>query len=577
MKFLYRGIPLYPLFFQYNFYIQWSNSLILLTQMKQPSYILLLSYILLQVNYSCSAQKNVLYYDYPSNYTWPDSTSYYLIQGIFVWGKLNKELQYVDRLLIVADRLEKAGKIDASLTWYQFTNLYTYNNKRKRMFVFQRLSHLLKLKGAYKEAFEMHYQAMDLAEDKVTQTLLKVNISNIYRYMSNYPRAIQILDSAIGRLKDDPYSLSLVYSNLATTYSYMRDYTNSLAYNKLGYETYLKIPQDQRNDEVDNQESIFLTNIAANYLDLQQPDSAFVWLDQLKNYEGKQFNELRTGTLIVWGEYYGQKKEFKKAIQSVTSGLAKAQQSGYLYIIRSAYINLSEIYKAQGKFEKSLFYYKEFIALNDSIVSTRNIHKIQQLEIDFINAQNNTVRAKKEMQILMQTAALKARNLQTVLLLLTVVSLVIIVIISVKRHIYKQKLLKEIIVNSENEKKIAKIFAGIKGEEKERVRIARELHDGVVSEVLALKLNLKAMELQFNGIKNTDNFRNALVQSEEIALKLRQTAHNMMPIQLTEQGLYNTIGTFLKRISNGHIHFTYQCYGNLPSIKVNSSVVFKRP
>jgi signal transduction histidine kinase len=172
------------------------------------------------------------------------------------------------------------------------------------------------------------------------------------------------------------------------------------------------------------------------------------------------------------------------------------------------------------------------------------------------------------MQILMQTAALKARNLQTVLLLLTVVSLVIIVIISVKRHIYKQKLLKEIIVNSENEKKIAKIFAGIKGEEKERVRIARELHDGVVSEVLALKLNLKAMELQFNGIKNTDNFRNALVQSEEIALKLRQTAHNMMPIQLTEQGLYNTIGTFLKRISNGHIHFTYQCYGNLPSIKV---------
>lgn len=535
--------------------------------MKQLQYILIFLCLFLQAGYSCRAQNNTLYFDYPRNYSWSDSTPYYLAQGSFLWGKLNEDLKFIDRLLIVADRLERVGKIDASITWYQLTNLYTYNNKEKRLFVFQRLSHLLKLKGAYKEAFEMHYQALDLAEDRITQTILKMGISNIYRYLGNYPRVIQILDSAVASFKGDPKNLAFAYSNLSNTYGYMQDHRKALAYNKLGFEASLQIPPDQRNAEVYNQESIFLSNIAANYLELHQPDSAFIWLDQLKNYNGKQFDQPQAGTLIIWGLYYGQKKEFKKAIESINRGLARAQQSGYLYLIRSAYLSLSEMYRMQGKPEETLLNYKQFVAINDSIVSTKNIHKIQKLEIDFLTAKNNAAKAQKEMQLVIQAAALKTRNFQAALLLLVVVSLVIIIVVSVKRYFYKQKLMNEMIVNTENEKKIAQIFAGIKGEEKERVRIARELHDGVVSEVLALKLNLKAMELQFKDIKSTDNFRNALLQSEEIALKLRQTAHNLMPMQLTEQGLYSTIGAFLKRINNSHIHFTYQCYGNLPAVK----------
>src|SRR5690606_2421915 len=131
----------------------------------------------------------------------------------------------------------------------------------------------------------------------------------------------------------------------------------------------------------------------------------------------------------------------------------------------------------------------------------------------------------------------------------------------------KQRLLREQLQSSDKNKKIAQVEATLKGVETERERIARELHDSLVGEMLAMKLNLRTVEKEHPALRGSEDYRNILFQSQVIADKLRQTAHNLMPAKLRELGIYASIKAFLERINSRRIHFNLQNYGELPRLQ----------
>ncbi len=94
------------------------------------------------------------------------------------------------------------------------------------------------------------------------------------------------------------------------------------------------------------------------------------------------------------------------------------------------------------------------------------------------------------------------------------------------------------------------------GEEQERNRIAKELHDGTVSQLLSIKLHLDAISAR--NAEAATELRPVTNQVELTARELRQTAHNLMPSLLIDHGLVNAISFFCDKIQDSAgitVHF----------------------
>jgi signal transduction histidine kinase len=84
--------------------------------------------------------------------------------------------------------------------------------------------------------------------------------------------------------------------------------------------------------------------------------------------------------------------------------------------------------------------------------------------------------------------------------------------------------------------------------------------------MLAMKLNLQALERYHRALKHSDEFRSIISQAEEVTDKLRQAAHNLMPASLQEQGLIDTIRAFINRVDNHKLQFSFLYYGKVPDL-----------
>lgn len=127
----------------------------------------------------------------------------------------------------------------------------------------------------------------------------------------------------------------------------------------------------------------------------------------------------------------------------------------------------------------------------------------------------------------------------------------------------RKRILLQRIRNMEQEKEIEKLQATIAGEECERSRIARELHDGLSAMVAAAKMNLAVLGRESDAAMRSEVYQNTLDLLDEVGTELRLTAHNMMPTAIATHSLDEAIANFCNYAVKGkNINIDFQAYGD---------------
>jgi signal transduction histidine kinase len=108
----------------------------------------------------------------------------------------------------------------------------------------------------------------------------------------------------------------------------------------------------------------------------------------------------------------------------------------------------------------------------------------------------------------------------------------------------------------------ARVQSILDGEEKERTRIAKDLHDGIVQDLTAIKLQLNA------GINNNDNTveKNIVVSAvdsiDKASKEVRNISYQMMPATLIQLGFIPAIEDLLKRVlTPSNIQYDFEQIG----------------
>jgi len=100
-------------------------------------------------------------------------------------------------------------------------------------------------------------------------------------------------------------------------------------------------------------------------------------------------------------------------------------------------------------------------------------------------------------------------------------------------------------------------------EEKERIRISRELHDGVGQQIAALKLNLGLLcdQLQLEDLKQ-EKMLNLIALADDVSKEVRTISHNLMPNALLRAGLATAAREFLQQLANERIKIDFEVVGS---------------
>lgn len=373
----------------------------------------------------------------------------------------------------------------------------------------------------------LHYawKAYDMAENLKDTLAMGRSLVNVVvaeamanRLADAEQHALQYL--AIGRSYNDAQMELQAHNNLADIYRRQHRYAMALQH----YErAQALLPRTQPGNEV-----YILSGISSVYKDMGKPENANLY--------------------------------FEKALAIAEKELAKPQ-------LIEMYLSGSEIKEAMGAFKEALYLRKRFEEYSDSLRNQETQRTIQELEVKYQTAEHKKSIAERDLKIAEQETEIERKNTWIV----TSVSLIMI-LVSVLFFLRQLSIQKRQTQLAKEERKL--LEAQLYGEEKERERTARELHDGVASILSAAKLQI------YNAMDRGQESRKVhkeIAQLIELAVKeIRNISHNLAPEAILKEGFAYAIQSFCNRIRLSG--FALDCYviGELPKFEKNTELILYR-
>lgn len=383
------------------------------------------------------------------------------------------------------------------------------------------------------------YQALGL---KLEVGKTYYNIGNMYSYMSNIPESLnyhteslRILESA-GSESDK----AIVYLGLGGVYLKDNNPEEALKSFKMSEVLYAKkgSPSDL---------ALIQHGYGRAYALLEQYPKAKAYYQEtiLRQKELNATNDLGNVYNSLAATNY-RAKEYNEALSNYRKGLEIAQELKLPALTRGSLLGLSEVYEALGNSKKAYEYRLKFEIIKDSLDNVEKSRQIAELrevyesekkdeQITQLELENEVVNAKSE-----ANAALadKQRSEKLIFIITALAFLVLAIILYLY---FRQRLaLTKLKVKEEKEGHIKAVNelmvqqqtktleAMVEGQEKERKRIAKELHDHFGSLMAAVKVNLMAVaEDNFITQENNEQMKNLSILVDKACEDIRSLSHSM--------------------------------------------------
>ncbi len=319
-------------------------------------------------------------------------------------------------------------------------------------------------------------------------------------------------------------------------------------------ETYAKSISDLYNFLIQNHNKIsdhikiyMYQNIALDFRVKNKIDSAEVYLGKIiKVPPSKYERKLLFNTYLELGRIYTLKNELSKAVEFW--GLAKDNY------------DVHDTIHSKVLFDRYLaFNYYENLKLYDSAYYSLKTSRLNEAKKNYaannslISELNTKLRTKeKEKQILVEQQKVRTnRNWLIAAILALLLGSGIAVLLqkntSKKRQLAEQEALlkQQRVDNLLKEQELLSIDAMISGQEKERQKVAGELHDDLGSLMATIKLHFDNAKFS----KQDPALQNAQKLLEEAYQKIRGMAHSKNSGVMSDQGLLPTIKKMAKTIT----------------------------
>jgi signal transduction histidine kinase len=470
-------------------------------------------------------------------------------------------------------------------------------------------------------AFEEAISVARLLNDTVRVARAMANLGNVYLHKNDRVKAMEHyqLAAQIWETSEDQKYLPILYSNINALLEEQKEHTKALEYANKAIALAQKL--GDRLSLVDG-----MVNLAVTYKHLEQYEKAYELLEKALPLAKKNEDLYQIATIYNnIGDYYFVKKNFSAALEKYLELYSSAKQMGNNYYLSTASLVLAKVYHKLNKQDKALQYillteklaneigeraelkeiyktraeieqkagnyklaseyFSEALILGDSLFKAETSEKVAEVEAQYQNEkkQKEIVQLEKDKQI--QSLSIKQKSTLNYFLIGSLASLMIVGFL-VYRNLRNRQLLakqqdelqQQRIRELEKDKQLVAVDSLLKGQEEERSRLAKDLHDGLGGLLSGVKFSLSNMK--DNLIITPDNmavFERSLDMIDTSIKELRRVAHNMMPEMLVKFGLDEALKEYCNTINATKlIAVKYQSFGMDARLDNSTEIIIYR-
>lgn len=229
------------------------------------------------------------------------------------------------------------------------------------------------------------------------------------------------------------------------------------------------------------------------------------------------------------GRAFLQSGDLARAKQCIDASLQAAEKMQHKSTILSNYAALRDWHLLQRDFDAARLYDEKFTSGLDSVFNANLAEKVA-------DSQTRYETEKKEAEIARQRLALLDQRLWIFGLLGGLLAFLVFGYLFYNRYRQRQKAALAAAVIREQQ---LGLNAVIEAQEAERKRIAKDLHDGIAQELVALKLGFDALGRRIGKVapEETGRFAELNAQLDASCTEVRTIAHVMLPPALEQHGL----------------------------------------
>jgi signal transduction histidine kinase len=419
-----------------------------------------------------------------------------------------------------------------------------------------------RFKADYENAVLYNLEGARILEGKgysTIETSMYDGLQVLYMSLSQYEKAIMYGEKAIalGRKMENKNPLAVALNNLALSYMEVNRLENA----KQVLQEAIRISKGTDNKSV---EASALNNLG----DIAIREGRF---ELLKNY-GEQSEQIHreinspeglTVSILAMAIYYQSKKDFKKAKEFALAALKITEENNFLAEKSHCMKILSNISFSLDDFAAGYRYALESSKIDGIIFNESLAEKEAGMKVKFETEKKEILIKELEADKKVQQLSIRQKNTLNYILIAGGLSILIISLLAYRTYTQKQKLQQQRIIELETQQQLTATEAVLKGEEQERTRLAKDLHDGLGGMLSGIKFSFNTMK--GNLIMTPENnqaFERSMDMLDSSIKEMRRVAHNMMPEALVKFGLDTALRDFCNDINkSGALEVSYQSLG----------------
>lgn len=230
---------------------------------------------------------------------------------------------------------------------------------------------------------------------------------------------------------------------------------------------------------------------------------------------------------------------------------------------------------------KRFLLYQDFEAAYELLLRQKQIQEEYKLSESSLEAMADLkVKFEKDqltIQLLEEEVINQKKQEQVTILIISLAGLFLISMIGFLYYQNRVKSAQIELKDAHREQQIVSMRSMLEGQEKERSRIARDLHDGLGNLLSTLKVNIGSLQINFDDTNAQKIYGSASQMIDEACTEVRKIAHEMMPQSLKKLGLRKAIEDLVKKMDATHsFDAEFHVHGSEQTFDDNTNVMLYR-
>ncbi|MEZ4792969.1 MAG: sensor histidine kinase [Gelidibacter sp.] len=495
----------------------------------------------------------------------------YLKKSLPIFKKLNMYSRWTDQQSAYANLLRKEGKLDSSFIVLNTIHPFVSDTLEKRSLTYfyniKEASFLMS--GQIDSTIHYIYKRIDLIENGNNYEIgnAYLQLAAVFYKVSDNDKALSYINKALDQIKgsEDNYRILACKNYIAKANILISLNRHEEA--EIAAKNALGLLNEKSAIDYEIQAKLSLAKI---YWETNRKDQAKKVFNVLDHEQKGISNQTLYDVLLMKLKQAADEKDWNHTNAIIARLTALYPEISNLSSKKEFFRLLADVWKDQNELQKSIEAQHEFQELNEQINTLQRTYMVYDLEKKYQVE-------KKDKEILAQQLALQKSRDQNIF---GIIAIVILLLSTLGLFIFfrqGQKLKNIEISKLKQQQDLTKLKALIEGEERERNRLAQELHDGINGDLSSIKYQLYSLSADELSSTSKSIFEKAVAQIDHSCQQVRNISHNLSPLTIRDFGLMTSIKNYCSKLESIHpIHINFQHFGTDVSLPKNIETVIYR-